>query len=218
MCKKSRKKIKNLENEKRFSDEIKSIFHHFWRAINESNKKKFFFGKWESNFNVKASITTLRGTVKGWPKSLPVILLRNRLSRKCFTHMSSEIIKWNYGKLELPITRLAEKLPLFQKNKCSFKGEYISARVILIDSQRKKRPYSELFWSAFSRIRTDYGEIRRISPYSVQIRKNADQNNSEYRHFSCSELNFWFLNFFWQQFGEITFATAQIITYGQWSN
>ena len=27
----------------------------------------------------------------------------------------------------------------------------------------------------------------RISPYSVQMRKNADQNNSEYEHFLRSE-------------------------------
>ena len=47
-------------------------------------------------------------------------------------------------------------------------------------------PYSELFWSEFSRIRTEYGDILLISPYSVQMRENADQNNSEYRHFSRS--------------------------------
>ena len=50
-------------------------------------------------------------------------------------------------------------------------------------SLRKKYPYSELFWSAFSRIRTQYGETRSISPYSVGMRENTDQNNSEYRHF-----------------------------------
>ena len=43
--------------------------------------------------------------------------------------------------------------------------------------------YSELFWSAFSRIRTQYGEIWSISPYSVGMQENADQNNSEYGHF-----------------------------------
>ena len=47
-------------------------------------------------------------------------------------------------------------------------------------------PYSELFWSVFSRIWTEYREIRSISPYSVQIWENADQNNSEYGHFSRS--------------------------------
>ena len=38
------------------------------------------------------------------------------------------------------------------------------------------------FWSVFSRIRTEYGEIRSTSPYSVRMRENKDQNNSEYAH------------------------------------
>ena len=42
----------------------------------------------------------------------------------------------------------------------------------------KKCPYSELFWLAFSRILTEYGEILRISLYSVLMGENADQNNS----------------------------------------
>ena len=49
---------------------------------------------------------------------------------------------------------------------------------------REKRLYSEFFWSVFSRILTDYGEILRISPYSVQIPENTDQKNSEYGHIS----------------------------------
>ena len=48
---------------------------------------------------------------------------------------------------------------------------------------REKCPCLELFWSVFSRIQTEYGEIRNISPYSVQMRENTDQNNSEYGHF-----------------------------------
>ena len=48
---------------------------------------------------------------------------------------------------------------------------------------RRKGPYLELFLSAFSHIRTEYGEIRSISPYSVIMRENADQHNSEYGHF-----------------------------------
>ena len=50
---------------------------------------------------------------------------------------------------------------------------------------REKCPYSEIFWSVFSRIRTEYGEILRTSPYLVQMRENTDQKNSEYGHFSC---------------------------------
>ena len=43
---------------------------------------------------------------------------------------------------------------------------------------REKNPYSELFWSAFSCIRTEYGEILSISSYSVQMRENADQTGT----------------------------------------
>ena len=42
MPKKSRHKFKYLDNEKSFQDEIKSIFHHFERAIIEANKKIYF--------------------------------------------------------------------------------------------------------------------------------------------------------------------------------
>ena len=51
----------------------------------------------------------------------------------------------------------------------------------------EKCPYSKLFWSAFSLIRTEYREILRISLYSVRMRENADKNNSEYRHFLRSD-------------------------------
>ena len=55
---------------------------------------------------------------------------------------------------------------------------------------QKECPYLELCWSVFSRIRTEYreirsrdGEVRSISPYSVEIRENEDQHNSECGHF-----------------------------------
>ena len=44
-------------------------------------------------------------------------------------------------------------------------------------SLRKKCSYSDLFWFVFSRI---------ISPYSVRMPENKEQNNSEHRHFSRS--------------------------------
>ena len=53
---------------------------------------------------------------------------------------------------------------------------------------RKKCLYSELFWSAGSRIQTEYGEIRSISPYSAGMREKATQNNFEYGHFLRSGL------------------------------
>ena len=54
---------------------------------------------------------------------------------------------------------------------------------------RKKGPYSDFFWSVFFRIQTEYGELQSISPYSVRMRENTDQKNSEYGHFSRSEID-----------------------------
>ena len=51
----------------------------------------------------------------------------------------------------------------------------------------EKCPYLELFWSVFSCIRTEYGEIRSISPYPVRMRETTDQKNFELRHFSRSD-------------------------------
>ena len=48
---------------------------------------------------------------------------------------------------------------------------------------REKCLYSELFWSVFSSIRAKYGAILGVSPYSVIMQENTDQNNSEYGHF-----------------------------------
>ena len=65
-------------------------------------------------------------------------------------------------------------------------------KVLLVFSCEKKPlretcPYLEFFWSVFSHIRTEYAEIRSISPYSVRMWKNTDKKNSEYGHFSRSE-------------------------------
>ena len=51
---------------------------------------------------------------------------------------------------------------------------------------REKCPYSDFFESVFSHIRKKHGELWSISPYSVQMRENTDQKNSEYGHFSRS--------------------------------
>ena len=46
---------------------------------------------------------------------------------------------------------------------------------------RKKCPYSELFWSAFSRIRTEYGEILSYSvSYSVRMQTRITRNTDAF--------------------------------------
>ena len=56
---------------------------------------------------------------------------------------------------------------------------------------RERCPYSEFFWSVFSLIRTEYGEILCISPFSVRMPENTDQKNSKYGPFlhSVNNLN-----------------------------
>ena len=53
---------------------------------------------------------------------------------------------------------------------------------------RKKCPYSELFWSVISRLWTEYREIQSISPYSIRMWENTDQNKFEYGHFLRSAI------------------------------
>ena len=48
---------------------------------------------------------------------------------------------------------------------------------------RKKYSHLELFWSAFSRTRTEYSVSLRVQS---EWEENADQNNFEYGHFSLS--------------------------------
>ena len=57
----------------------------------------------------------------------------------------------------------------------------------MIQLLREKCWYSEFPWSVFSRIRTEYVEIFFISLYSVRMRENAVQKNSEYGHFLRSK-------------------------------
>ena len=61
-------------------------------------------------------------------------------------------------------------------------------------SLHKKCPYSEFFWSIFSHLRIEYGEIRSIAPYLVRMRENTDQKNSECGHFSRSVCYFSMFN------------------------
>ena len=88
------------------------------------------------------------------------------------------------------LKRIVQKNVLvLPKMNCALKCNYgfsTRAAVLMISKcfgLREMCPYSELFWSAFSSIRTAYGEIFRISPYSVRMRENTGQNNSEYGHF-----------------------------------
>ena len=72
------------------------------------------------------------------------------------------------------ILKLLSILKLDLKNLASNSFENIETPL------HKKCPRSEFSGPAFSRIRTYYGEVWNISPYSVRFGKNKDQKNSEY--------------------------------------
>ena len=55
---------------------------------------------------------------------------------------------------------------------------------------REKYPYSKLFWSAFSRIWTEYRETLRISPYPTQIREKTDQNKELNKEVEIHEFSY----------------------------
>ena len=68
---------------------------------------------------------------------------------------------------------------------------FIFYAAIVCISLRENCPYSEFFWSAFSRIRTEYGNLLCKSPYSVLMWENADQKKSKYGYLftQCISLN-----------------------------
>ena len=68
-----------------------------------------------------------------------------------------------------------------------FGGKLRSLSRLIYYTLCEKCLYLELFWSIFFRIRTEYGEMLRISPYLVRMHENTDKNNSEYGHFLRSD-------------------------------
>ena len=56
-----------------------------------------------------------------------------------------------------------------------FQGFPISLLILYIKHCVKSVQIRSFFWSLFFRIRTEYKDILRISPYSVQMQENTDQ-------------------------------------------
>ena len=66
--------------------------------------------------------------------------------------------------------------------------EFLSAKCI--QQSVKNVQIRIFFWSAFSRIRTEYVDLWSKYPYSVQMWENTDQKNSVFGHFSRSTISF----------------------------
>ena len=72
----------------------------------------------------------------------------------------------------------------FIKKYCSFFFHMLKFYIYFLDSIFqlplhfvKSVQIRSFFWSLFSCIRTEYGDLLRKSPYSVRVQKNTDQKN-----------------------------------------
>ena len=113
--------------------------------------------------------------------------------------LRSKVFRSNTGKYGPEKLRIWTLYTQWWSKHSAFSSSWRWVMIYIINSGNshcvKKCSYSEFFWSAFSRIRTEYGEIWSISPYSVRMRENKDQKNYEHRHFSRSKKIIFFLSF-----------------------
>ena len=79
---------------------------------------------------------------------------------------------------------IENSIRVYKKQQIKNKKETKRKKIGEKDTLRERHPYSELLRSVFSCIRSEYSNI---SPYSVGMRKNTDQNNSEYQNFLRSD-------------------------------
>ena len=67
-----------------------------------------------------------------------------------------------------------EEIPYLKLLKNELDGTCCKSLNLIHAHCMKSVQIRSLFWSVFSRIRTEYGEILRISPYAVQMQENID--------------------------------------------
>ena len=89
----------------------------------------------------------------------PATLLKKRLWHRCFPVKFAIFLRTTF------LQNTSGRLFLFFKYHSIF---YEQKQDMTL---REKRPYSELFWSTFSRIRTECWEMLRISQYSVRMQE-----------------------------------------------
>ena len=120
-------------------------------------------------------------------RDIPIYVLKNKLE----DHSSSLIILKTHLFTRYDVTsKIGGNSSAMKNNPEKFLEDYRTGApcdaTFKSAKQYSNLPYSELFWSVFTLIWTEYGEILRIFPYSVRMRENVDQNNSKYGHFSRS--------------------------------
>ena len=129
-----------------------------FNKLNTNNKEIYIRGNFNINFYLNNSYIFQKNSLL---QSQPIFSDIKKNKKKILNSVQYLALK-NYQK----ILRLS----------------LLPVQPLLIMSLREKCPHSKFFWSVFSHVRTEYV----ISPYLVRMRKNADQKNYEYKHFSRS--------------------------------
>ena len=112
------------------------------------------------------------------------IFLKKRLWRRCFPVNFAKFLRTSFFTEHLRCLLLCRKTWKFSSVKYSAMSSLLMKKtssprmfftpkqaISSVTSLREKCPYSELFWSAFCRIQTEYGEILRLSVFSPNAGK-----------------------------------------------
>ena len=148
--------FKNWSLWKKWRAQISKVFKFFFTEI-----PRFVFLRladlWRTRYVYNVKPISLSSTKKRFQRNLIVNNLQSqiyRFKKIMVENINNTCCKWN--------------IELF---------------VIIELSLREKCPTTEIFLVRISRTRTEYGEMRSISPYSVRMRENTDQKNSVFGHF-----------------------------------
>ena len=92
---------------------------------------------------------------------------------------------WQKPRILAYLTQRSRSVPsafhdISSKYLCNFRKDFNIQECVVFMTLREKCPFSEFLWSIIFRIRTKYGEIRSMFPYSVRMPKSKDKNNSKY--------------------------------------
>ena len=107
---------------------------------------------------------------------------RRWLNRLSLPDIRSEV--WGSRPQEFWKKTLLNILPKFQ----GYKTLVWNGLILDLFHCVKSGQIRSFFWSVFSRIRTEYGEMQSISPYSVWMRENTDQKKHRIRTLSTQSL------------------------------
>ena len=101
-------------------------------------------------------------------------------------HVKRRRLNWNIMKVEINTFLYSPAQSYSQDPRKHLRQGAVKYRCKAFYLRCLRAPLLRERYYVFSRIRTEYGEIRSISPYPLRIRENTDQKNSVFAHFSCS--------------------------------